>query len=156
MAFLYTFTVTNSGDPTTATGLSPVFDFYSDAATNTALAVPTITEIGSGHYKFSVDWDTAPESTAPTDSIAFTIDCDPATAVGLAANERYINGRINRSDNFGSSIDTVLEVTLGKWEIDSNQLKLYQQDGTTLVKTFNLFDQGGSPTSTLPARREPV
>ena len=38
----------------------------------------------------------------------------------------------------------------------TGSLKLYKSDGTTLVATFDLFDQTGSPTSTLPARREPL
>ncbi len=156
MAFIYSFSVSDAGDPSGATGLSPAFTFYSDLETLTALTAPAITEVGAGHYKFSVDWDTADESTAPTNSIAFVIDADPGGSTLTTDSDRYITGRINRSDNYSTSIDSILEVTLGKWEVASNQLILYKQDATTVVKTFNLFDSAGSPTSTLPARREPV
>ena len=166
---IYSFIVRDSGSPLVATGLSPVFSEYRDIATLTDLSgsAPTIVEVGKGHYKFSVDWDTAPESTGPTDHIAIVIDA--GVAIGENA-ERYITARINRKDNYateistiasavssiGGIVDTLFEVATGKWEVVSNQLNIYESDGVTLVKTFNLFDAAGSPTSTLPAKREPV
>lgn len=148
----YSFFVTNSG--TAATGLTPSFSMYKDLVTGTTLSpAPTISEVASGHYKFSVDWTTSPHSTAPTTSVVFLIDNGASLS---SASDRYLGGRINKSDDYGQRIDTIYEVTLGKWEVVSDQLKLYKTDGTTLVATFDLFDQVGSPTSTLPARREPL
>lgn len=197
-AIVYTFVVRDGGDPTAATGLTPTFVEYRDivAGTDLSAGAPTVTEVGNGHYKFSVDWDTAPESTGPSNYIAMVIDA----GAGLTdANERYIVGRINRTDDFASTVvsidgkvdtidtvvdailvdtdstlpatlttiegkidtidtvvDLLLEIETGKWEVTANQLKVYQSDGVTLVKTFNLFDSAGNPTSTDPSRREPI
>jgi len=178
-AIVYTFVVRDGGDPTAATGLTPTFTQYMDVETLGALTPPAITEVGSGHYKFSVNWDTAPESTAPTDHIAMVIDA----GAGLTdLSERYITGRINRTDDFAATlltdtttiitdiaitdgkidvidaiVDSLFEIETGKWEVTTgNQLKIYESDGLTLVKTFNLFDINGVATNTNPARREPV
>lgn len=202
MSVTYSFVVRDGGDPTAATGLTPSFVAYTDVDSLTDLSgsAPTITEVGDGHYKFTVDWDTAPESTGPSNSIAIVIDADAGLT---SASERYITARINRTDSFATDIDTDLstitstlssvssllttvdgkvdtvdtvvdsisvavatvdtvvdllfEIETGKWEVTSgNQLKIYKSDGVTLVKTFDLYDSTGNPTSVAPARREPV
>lgn len=151
----YSFVVRITGDPTAGTGLTPTFLEYRDIESLTDLSgsAPTIVEVGNGHYKFSMDWDTVPESTGPSNSIAIVIDAD--AGIG-SAQERYITARINRTDNFGSQVSSLFQIETGKWEVVSNQLKIYESDGLTLIKTFNLFDATGNPTSTIPARREPV
>lgn len=45
---------------------------------------------------------------------------------------------------------------LGRWEIVGTQLIMYEADGTTVLRTFNLFDEAGQPTNTNILRREPV
>lgn len=152
---IYSFVVRSGGDPTAATGLTPSFILYSDleSLADLSASAPTIVEVGQGHYKFTVDWDTAPESTGPSEHIVLVID---AGAILTDANERYITARINRKDAFADDIATLLDIETGKWEIVSDQLKVYGNDGVTLLQTFNLFDSNGVPTSVLPARREPV
>jgi hypothetical protein len=46
-------------------------------------------------------------------------------------------------------IDEIHHANFGRWFIDTanNQLVIYQQDGTTEVARFNLFDQNGNPTN---------
>lgn len=164
---IYSFAVKDNGVP--ATGLTPTITEYRDIGdlTDYISGVPTVTEVGGGHYKFSVDWDTTPESSSALGHISVVID---AGATITENSERYITARINSKDDFAIEIaaltvslanittktDSLFEVATGKWEVASNQLHIYESDGTTLVKTFNLFDASGSPTSTLPARREPI
>ena len=44
----------------------------------------------------------------------------------------------------------------GKWEIASNQMIFYDDDNTTVIATFNLFDSAGSPAMTEIYKREVV
>jgi len=45
---------------------------------------------------------------------------------------------------------------LGRWEIVGTQLIMYEADNTTVLRTFNLFDEAGQPTNMNILRREPV
>lgn len=195
----YSFVVRNGGDPTAATGLTPTFVEFREIVAGTDLSgsAPTIVEVGNGHYKFTLDWDTAPFDVA--NHIAMVVDA----GLGLTeASERYITGRINEDDSFADDLaagqttiqsnqatiasnqatthtnqatthsnqttilanqammygvlTTLLEIETGKWEVIGNQLHIYESDGATLVKSFNLYDAAGLPTSSLPARREPI
>lgn len=149
-AIVYTFVVRDGGNPTT--GLTPSFTTFKNAATGGNLASPAIAEVGGGHYRFTLNWD-APTYTG-VDSIVMVVDGD-ASIVNL--NERYITGRINRYDSFPSDVQTLLSAAIGKWEVITNQLKIYDHsDGITVVKTYDLYDSAGNPTSEYPARREPV
>jgi len=44
----------------------------------------------------------------------------------------------------------------GKWEIASNQMIFYDDDNTTVIATFNLFDSAGDPAMTEIYKREVV
>jgi len=44
----------------------------------------------------------------------------------------------------------------GKWKIASNQMIFYDDDNTTVIATFNLFDSAGSPAMTEIYKREVV
>lgn len=174
----YSFVVRNGGDPAAATGLTPSFIEFRDIVGGTSLlgSAPAITEVGSGHYKFQVNWDDVTFS--PYEHIAMVVDADAGIS---AATERYITGRVNRDDSFADDLaagqttiqsnqttslsnqtmiygvlTTLLEIETGKWEVTGNQLHIYESDGLTLVKSFNLFDSSGLPTSSAPARREPI
>lgn len=206
-AVTYTVAFRDEGDPSGATSLTPTFTLYRDIVSLTDLSAPSVVEVGGGHYKFVVDWDTTPESTGPSNHIAFVLDGGASLEHD---SERYIVGRIDRLagdssatilsaiedvetavenvetavggvetaisgieatvdgidlkvDDIANEIETnqehlevLVDVAIGKWEVASNQLKLYSTDGLTVIRTFNLFDSEGNLTSTAPARREPV
>lgn len=44
------------------------------------------------------------------------------------------------------SIQSLVDVSYGRWRINNNQLLIYKQDNATLVATFNLLDSVGNPT----------
>ena len=44
------------------------------------------------------------------------------------------------------SIAALYEVQYGRWKITNNQMLFYASDNTTLLATFNLFDDQGVPT----------
>jgi len=50
----------------------------------------------------------------------------------------------------------LLQKEQGKWEIKNNQLIFYDDDEVTPIRTFNLYDKDGNPTSDIPYKRIPV
>ncbi len=131
------------------------------------ISPPTITEVGGGAYKFTpvfpsnrgIIYIMATGTAGNPKSIAkfmrpedFNIDnADVPTssigAGGIAAVE--------------AKVDTLLAIAKGKWEIkltgpDANRLIIYELDGTTVIKKFNLYDSAGLPTSINPFKRDPV
>lgn len=48
------------------------------------------------------------------------------------------------------------KIARNRWRVFSNQLVIYDNDGTTPLYTFNLFDQVGAPTNILPFDRQRV
>jgi len=60
---------------------------------------------------------------------------------------------------WGDYVDDIPETrqaALGRWKIEGTQLKLYEDDGVTVFRTFNLKDEGGIPTNTTIFERDPV
>jgi len=44
----------------------------------------------------------------------------------------------------------------GRWKIENNQLTYYDDDGTTILRRFNLFNKQGQATSENPYERVPI
>ena len=44
----------------------------------------------------------------------------------------------------------------GRWKIVGNQMIFYDSDGVTPLRTFDLKDENGQPTSTNPVERVPA
>lgn len=60
---------------------------------------------------------------------------------------------------WGDYVDDIQEArqaALGRWKIEGTQLKLYEEDGSTVFKTFDLKDENGDATSTRVFERDPV
>lgn len=163
------FIYDNSGNPLAGQtiGVGEVeFILYKDDL-GVDLAKPTITAVGGGAYKFTPVFPANrgiayimktgtggnPKSIAkfmrPED---FNIDnADVPTSsvgvTGIAAVE--------------AKVDELLQINKGKWEIkytglDANRLIIYQADGVTVLKKFDLFDKDGLPTSINPFKRVPL
>lgn len=48
--------------------------------------------------------------------------------------------------NITGSIQTLRDMTAGRWIIENNQMKFYKEDNVTLVATFDLYDDTNTPT----------
>lgn len=152
----YTFTVRDAGSPIAAglLGLTPTFGSFRDVAAGTDLSAsaPAITAVGEGVFKFTLDW-TAVAFTG-IDSISMVVDAGVTIVI---TSERFISGRLNRVDDFADDIDTILEVSIGTWEVTvGNQLILFEQDGVTEIARYDLTDISGAATNTAPAKRTKV
>jgi len=139
-------------DATSATsaplaGATPVFDIYKDTAGNN-LSQPAISAIGGGAYKFT------PVFAANT-SIVAIIDGGAGSAPRRQA--MYL-----RPEDFDIDIVGLLQkYEEGRWKIhgsgpDANRLVLYDVDGLTALKKFDLKDVAGVATPDNPYERVPV
>jgi len=64
-----------------------------------------------------------------------------------------------RSLVWGDYVDDIGEArqaALGRWRIIGTQLIIYEDDGTTPFRTYNLKDSGGLPSVTQVFERDPV
>lgn len=128
-------------------GLTPTFTTYTNTA-GTPVAQPAISEIGGGAYKFT--------PVVPTsEGIVYVMDG------GATATPRYATRFIRGSDFDLDDIPTILQYNQGRWKIhtsgpDANRIVIYEEDGTTVLRKFDLKDSAGAATSTAPYEREPV
>lgn len=56
---------------------------------------------------------------------------------------------------WGDFMDDILQATLGRWRILNNQLLIYKNDGVTVLRTFDLKDDQGLPSSSQIFERTP-
>lgn len=54
------------------------------------------------------------------------------------------------------SVDFIRQIEGGRWRITGNQMIFFREDNTTVVATFNLYDQFGSPTEDEVMERQRV
>lgn len=57
---------------------------------------------------------------------------------------------------WGDYLDDMHQASLGRWKVANNQLTLYKEDGVTALRTFNLKDGDGLPSSSQVFERDPV
>ena len=48
--------------------------------------------------------------------------------------------------NTATRIEQLYDIQYGRWKIVNNTMVFYKEDNVTVVATFNLFDENGSPT----------
>jgi hypothetical protein len=159
---------------TTDMGLSPIFSKVQTLINGTPITPhPLITEISDGLYKFSFE--------AVEDTV-FVIDggaqiSDPEI--------RYVRGVLSPQDQrLDAAISTVPGLLLtqallsnpvantvadamfrairadkilrGRWKIQGTQLLMYDDDGITILRTFDLRDSQGQPSATNVFERMPT
>jgi hypothetical protein len=163
------FIYDQNGDPlpglTIGSGGVEFASYKDDLGVN--LSMPTITEIGGGAYKFTPVFPS-------NRGIVYVLKTGPT------GNPKYV-AKFMRPEDFnldnadvptssvvagGSTtlepkIDELLQIQKGKWEIatagpDANRLIIYEADGTTVLKKFDLLDVNGLPTAINPFKRIPV
>lgn len=59
-------------------------------------------------------------------------------------------------DAVDARVEIVRQTQEGRWRIQNNQLIVYDVDDETPLRTFDLFDENGQPTSTNVYERRPV
>ena len=129
MTLTITTFFTDKGVP--KTGLSPTIDIFQDDGSQVATA-SAMTEIAGGFYKF--------DFTANNDSKTYVMVADGGTA--LINRDRFMSSSNERGD-----LTQSMKVVKNRLVIENNQLKIYDDDGTTVIFTFDLKDASGDPTN---------
>jgi len=119
------------------TGLTDCKITIWDATPTKQADAQTMTELGNGLYYY----DYTPLTTG-----VHIFFCDSAT------QPRRFSGQFIIED----STDLILKILKNKWKIEGNQLKIYDNDKTTVLYTFDLKDSAGSASSTDVFERGPA
>ena len=89
------------------------------------------------HFRGQLMWDTG--AAFPTASYA-------VEEYNVEANNPKVDDNWRMLNSVTGSIQLLRDMTEGRWKIEGNQMKFYKSDNVTLVATFNLFDDLGSPS----------
>ena len=138
MTLTITTFFTDKGVP--KTGLSPTIDVYEDDGTQVVTA-QAMTEIAGGFYKF--------DFTDNDDSKTYVIVADGTATLGNL-------DRFMASSNIHGDLRQSLKVTKNRLKIAGNQMKIFDDDETTVIFTFDLKDASGDPTNNEVFERDPV
>ena len=130
---------TNRGTPTT--GLSPTIRIRDLADNSLVITDAAMSEVGDGFYKYNF--------TSYDETKDYTFRADGTST--LTGSDRYVFGT-----NENNEVTQVRKVSTNKWEIVSNQWIEYDDDGTTALRTYDLFDESGNPSKYAIFRRDPA
>ncbi|KKL94994.1 hypothetical protein LCGC14_1859060 [marine sediment metagenome] len=128
----------NKGTP--STGLSPTIDVWKLDGTQSVTA-QAMTEIAGGFYYY--DFTTYDEDED------YVIRADGTST--LTGADRYVY-----STNETAGVGNILKIEKNRWEIKSNQMIFYDDDGTTALYTFDLKTKSDVPTERDVFKRNPA
>lgn len=82
------------------------------------------------------------------------------TGSSLSADIAAVKGdtasTLSQTSAIASDVNNLEKVALGRWKIEGSQLILYEADGVTPFRTFNLLDDTGAPSGVRIFERVPV
>lgn len=84
-----------------------------------------------------------------------------AIASTQSAHTTSLGGIVTTQSAHSLTLTDLKDIGIGKWQVftsggDANRLVLYRQDGSTVLKKFDLKDAVGDPTYINPFARNPV
>lgn len=130
-------------------GLSYIDTPISTRSNHSASSIWSVTSralTDKSNFSLSLDYDAAKTaaSQASVDSIKAETDDIPTILSGLS--------------NIEDIVTIIRNVELGRWKLDktAKQWILYEDDGVTELKRFNLFDDAGNPSADAVYERVPV
>jgi len=129
---------TDNGVP--KTGLTPSLSII-DSDGNVAVNAQSMTEISLGFYKYNF-------STYDEDK-DYGIVSDGGSS--LSDNERY---KVQSNETAG--VGNILKIEKNRWKIINNVLTFYDNDGTTVLYSYNLKDVSGKATMRDVFERETI
>lgn len=102
---------------------------------------------GSGNYAANISYPSNFNGSVLWDTgIAFLTASYASEQFNFEANNPSVDTVLQTVQTITGSIQTMLDMTEGRWKIVSNTMQFFKSDNTTLVATYNLFDDTGSPT----------
>ena len=134
---------------TPSTGLSPTIDIYQVSDNSQLITAASMTEIAAGWYKYTY-------STYDADTdIVFR--CDGTNT--LSDPDRYKFGANDDPQQVGIKSVEMRKALLNNMELskDTSVLKIFENDGTTTFKSYDITDKDGNATGTNePYKREVI
>lgn len=118
------------------------------------------TEIGRGYYKYILTVGNVDEVgeyyfTMKTGSLS--VDSNEIEGVWIAGRAGIENLDETISSRASQTVlDVVRKYQSNKMVIHNNQLRVYDDNGTDIIRTFNLFNASGDPAEKSIFTREPV
>jgi hypothetical protein len=123
---------TNNG--ALALGLSPTIKIRKVSDSSIVINEDSMIEIGDGFYKYEFNND---------ETESYTIVCDGGDPLTSAERYTFSSTEIVPILN---DVSKILKIEAGRWKIMNNKMYFYDEDGTTILYTFNLKDKYGNPT----------
>lgn len=149
-----------------ATGLVPGLTVR-NVETGAVVVTGTLGEVGDGWYRYQfVNYTGSVDYAITVNGSSSLLDSQYA----YAGNENFVSdvwGAL-KTDHTGtntmghvmtqvsSSISFLQGIEGGRWHIVGTQMIFYGPDNSTEIARFNLFDAGGTPSSTSPFERRRV
>lgn len=130
---------TDKGDP--KTGLSPTIRIRDVDDGSLVVTDEALTETGDGFYKYNF--------TSYDEEKTYSFRADGTST--LTGTDRYVFGT-----NENNEVTQVRKIATNRWEIVNTQWIEYDDDGTTALRTYNLFDESGNPSKNNVFDRQPV
>lgn len=93
-------------------------------------------------FRGQILWDCP----AVTGSLGILSQSFATEQFNIEENDPRVNETFNVVNALTGGINALYDVQFGRWHIVNNQMLFYAPDNTTLLATFNLFDQNGVPT----------
>lgn len=153
---------TNQGTP--ATGLTPTIDIWESDGTQ-VVSGATMTEVGGGFYKYDfTDYDGSKHyciradggPTLPTDERYQYGTNEYALVWEEAVNDHQTSGTFGEKVSalalestvqaIKQAVDFIKGIEGGRWKIENNQMIFYDEDNSTELARFDLFDKDGNPS----------
>lgn len=120
--------------------------------------LPHVSEVESGYFTILVD-----KTGYVVYEYVIDVEAAPATAAALATTTANIATMQTNVTSIVSASATLLQTTadlrtaaFGRWKVIGTQLLIYEDNGITVLETFNLKDDEGLPSSTRIFERVPV
>ena len=130
---------TDKGNP--KTGLTPTIRIRDVDSTSLEVTDENMSEVGDGWYKFNF--------TDYNEEKTYSFRADGTTT--LVGTDRFVFGT-----NENNEVTQVRKVNTNRWEIVNTQWLEYDDDGTTVLRTYDLFDESGNPSKNDVFDRKPT
>lgn len=88
-------------------------------------------------FRGQVLWDTG---------TAFLTASHASEQYNVEENDPKVGQAWQMVNDITGTINVLYDAQFGRWKIANNQMQFYAADNTTLLATFNLFDDQGNPT----------
>jgi hypothetical protein len=132
-----------------ASGTVRVYQVAADGTETDILSAQALSEKAgkAGHWEYI--WQPASLPTGQYMVEFYAVDDD---TIQMRAGEQLVVLDIATQ----TDLELVRKHSVGRWRITANQLLVYDDDGTTVLARFNLFDADGNPAVTNVRERVPV